>query len=161
MLTWLHISIFSILAFIVRSHILSHQYRTKERSFGCKPAFVPAAGLWSIFASAKTIIRVAIAGWNGTLHVLLRARFAEASAEAGYCVKTIMLQSRNRILTCDEANVHAILTTQSHEFNPGRRKEFFSPMLGEHTIVSALSLSLGSRRFGNGRGRGKESHAAN
>jgi len=71
-----------------------------------------------------------------------------------------MLQSKNRILTCDEANVHAILTTQSHEFNPGRRKDFFSPMLGEHTIVSALSLSLGSRRFGNGRGREKKSHAA-
>jgi len=159
MLTWLHISIFFILAFIVRSNILSHQYRTKERSFGCEPAFVPAAGLWSIFASAKAIIRVVIAGWNGTLHVLLRARFVEASVEAGYCVKTIMLQSKNRVLTCDEANVHAVLTAQSHEFNPGRRKDFFSPMLGEHSIVSALSLSIGGRSFGNGRGRRKESHA--
>jgi len=134
MLTWTSITILVILAFLLRNLLHSHQLRAKARSLGCEPIFNPASGTWSVFTTVEIIVSVTKAGWNGTIHEYLRSRFAEASAQAGYRVKT-MLQRSQRILTIDEANVHAIMTTQYYEFNPGTRKESFWPMLGEHSIV--------------------------
>jgi len=139
MLTWPNIFILFILAFLLRSFLHSHRLRAKSRTLGCEPPYSVASGPFSVFLAIKAIFRVVHAGWNGQLHIFLRAAFDKASVQTGYRVKTIS-QRASRLLTYDEANVHAILTTQSHDFNPGTRKESFWPMLGEHSIVRILVL---------------------
>jgi len=137
MLTWPNIFILFLLFFLLRSFLRSHHVRAKARALGCEAPYSVASGPFSIFLVIRSIFRLVHAAWSGGLHVYLRSSFDRSSVQAGYRVKTISQQA-SRLLTYDEANVHAILTTLHHEFNPGTREKSFRPMLGEHSIVSVL-----------------------
>jgi len=77
------------------------------------------------------------AGIRGMLRKYFVDLLESCSIQPNRRVKTVLLvlPGGRRLFTVDEANIHSILTHQNHRFNTGKRKYWFKPSHGIHTIV--------------------------
>jgi hypothetical protein len=126
---------------LVARWLASLRSQARAKSQGCQP--VPrAASTLTSFLGIAVIFATLRKGLAGRLHEYLKGVLENAGGEEGIQLKTVSLAlpGGNRLLTIDEANIHAILTHQNDKFNTGKRKKWFGPALGQHTIVSPISI---------------------
>jgi len=95
-------------------------------------------------AGIATLLECSKAAQSGRIHAYFKGLLNSAGDEVGTQVKSISLAlpGGNRILTADEANIHAMLTHQNDKFNTGNRKKWFGAVVGEHTIVCRFFIKV-------------------
>jgi len=126
---------------LVARWLASLRSQAKATSQGCQPLPYPDS-VMNPLAGLAALLECSKAAHSGRIHAYFKGLLDSAGNEVGTQVKSVSLAlpGGNRILTVDEANIHAILTHQNDKFNTGNRKKWIGAVVGQHTIVRRFSI---------------------